>query len=85
MILYDNIPKVVARALSHARVLDVGGSSHPLNAATHLLDIVPFAARGAPLDPETPPRFSEATWTVADACIAIDPCAMAPCGLPCST
>ena len=70
MILYDNIPKIVARALSYARVLDVGGSSHPLNAATHMLDIVPYAARGAPLDPATPPRFSEASWTVADACVA---------------
>lgn len=68
VILYRNLPKVVARALAGERVLDVGGSSHPLNAATHVLDIAPYAGRGQPLDPETPPRFSEATWHVADAC-----------------
>lgn len=70
MILYQNLPKIVARALGAARVLDVGGSSHPLNAATHVLDIVPHAAQGTPLDPQHPPRFTEATWHVADACVA---------------
>jgi hypothetical protein len=70
VILYGNVAKIAARAASCARVLDVGGSSHPLNAATHVLDIAPYAARGAPLDPQHAPRFSEATWHVADACIA---------------
>ena len=70
VILYHNIARIVARSLAAERVLDVGGGSHPLNAATHVLDFTPYARRGVPLDPETPERFSEATWHVADACVA---------------
>jgi hypothetical protein len=70
VILYKNLARITARALAAERVLDVGGSSHPLNAATHVLDIMPYAARGEPLDPATWPRFTEATWWTADACVA---------------
>jgi hypothetical protein len=70
MILYKNLPRIVERALAAEHVLDVGGGSHPLNAATHVLDVTPYEKRGAPLDPETPPRFSQDTWFVADTCVA---------------
>lgn len=69
MILRRNLPEVVARALGSARVLDVGAWYLPLNAATHIIDILPYATRGQPLDPENPARFSEATWVVHDACV----------------
>jgi SAM-dependent methyltransferase len=70
MILRRNLGEVVARALGAARVLDVGGWYLPLNAATHVLDILPHATRGKePLDPENTERFGEPTWTVHDACI----------------
>lgn len=70
MILLRNLPAVVARARASGRVLDVGGWYLPLNAATHVLDINPYATRGRALDPDGPERFSEATWIVHDACIA---------------
>lgn len=49
------------------RVLDVGGAEKPLRAATHVLDVVPYAGRRVdegrgPL----PERFSEGTWKVWD-------------------
>jgi SAM-dependent methyltransferase len=70
MILRRNLPAVIARALASSRVLDVGGWYLPLNAATHVLDLLPYETRGAALDPENEPRFSAATWRVQDACIA---------------
>lgn len=69
MILRRNLPEVVARAKAAARALDVGGWYLPLNAATHVLDILPYATRGRPLDPENAPRFSEQTWFLHDACV----------------
>jgi SAM-dependent methyltransferase len=70
VILRRNLPEIVARARARERVLDVGGWYLPLNAATHVLDINPYATRGQPLDPENTERFSAATWIVHDACVA---------------
>jgi SAM-dependent methyltransferase len=70
VILRRNLPEVAARARASERVLDVGGWYLPLNAATHVLDINPYATRGQPLDPENSERFSAATWIVHDACVA---------------
>jgi SAM-dependent methyltransferase len=69
MILRRNLPEVVARAKAAVRTLDVGGWYLPLNAATHVLDILPYATRGRPLDPENAPRFSAETWFLHDACV----------------
>ena len=70
MILRKNLAEVVERSLNSARVLDVGGWYLPLNAATHVLDIHPYATRGAALDSMNAERFSAATWHVQDACVA---------------
>lgn len=70
MILRRNLPHVVAHALASESVLDVGGWYLPLNAATHVLDINPYATRGQPLDAENRERFSAATWIIHDACVA---------------
>jgi len=70
MILRCNLPQVIERARAAERVLDVGGWYLPLNAATHVLDLNPYETRGAPLDPESAPRYSAATWHVQDACVA---------------
>ncbi|HUZ71817.1 MAG TPA: methyltransferase domain-containing protein [Stellaceae bacterium] len=70
MILRRNLAAVVARARATERVLDVGGWYSPLNAATHVIDINPFATRGRALDPEDGERFSVATWVVHDVCLA---------------
>ncbi|MDX2238303.1 MAG: methyltransferase domain-containing protein [Hyphomonadaceae bacterium] len=72
MILRSNLPKVYALAGAAARVLDAGGGRHPLNLATHVLDLKPYDERdhyGA-LDPENPRRFTAETWIVHDACKA---------------
>jgi len=69
MILRRNLAEVVKRALASERVLDVGGWYAPLNAATHMLDILPHATRGQPLDPANAPRFAEGTWVLHDVCI----------------
>lgn len=49
------------------RVLDIGGAEKPLRAATHVLDIVPYAGRrvdqGRGLPPE---RFTSETWIEGD-------------------
>jgi SAM-dependent methyltransferase len=70
VILRRNLPAVIERALASARVLDVGGWYLPLNCATHVLDINPHASRGKPLDPVNAERFSAATWSQHDACVA---------------
>lgn len=70
MILYSNLPEVFARARAGARVLDVGGGRHPLNLATHVLDLMPFAETGAhgALDPQNERRFTPETWIEHDVC-----------------
>lgn len=70
MILRSNLPEIYARARAAERVLDAGGGRHPLNLATHVLDLKPFNERdhhGA-LDPDNPRRFTAETWIVHDAC-----------------
>ncbi len=69
MILHRNLPAVIARALASERVLDIGGWYLPLNAATHVLDINPYATRGSALDPDNAERFDAASWIVHDACV----------------
>jgi hypothetical protein len=70
MILSGNLPRVAALARAAPRVLDVGGWWRPLNLATHVVDMMPYATRRQHdvLDPENQPRFSEATWFRLDAC-----------------
>jgi hypothetical protein len=72
MILSANIPVAVAAAKAGERVLDVGGWIRPFNAATHVLDLMPYETRETSyaVDPETPPRGSRDTWVVHDACRA---------------
>ncbi|MGQ0676185.1 MAG: methyltransferase domain-containing protein [Rhodospirillales bacterium] len=72
MILSVNLPRVRELARRAERALDVGGWFRPLNLATHVLDVMPFATRHRqnPLDPEDRERFTAATWTVHDACRA---------------
>ena len=70
MILLDNLPKLYDIALSHERVLDVGGWYRPFNLATHVVDIQDFGSRQNwhALDPEHEERFSNDTWCQIDAC-----------------
>lgn len=72
MILYSNLPRVFERARASERVLDVGGGRHPLNLATHVLDLMPYADTGAhgALDPQNERRFTPQTWIVHDVCTA---------------
>lgn len=71
MILEGNLPRIYDLATS-GRVLDVGGWWRPLNLATHVLDLRPYASRRQhdALDPQHGPRFSADTWVVWDACCA---------------
>jgi hypothetical protein len=65
----------VAALPDTAQVLDVGGWAAPLNRADWVIDLLPYATRGA-LAPDGvgpgPARFSEHTWVRADIC-AHDP------------
>jgi ubiquinone/menaquinone biosynthesis C-methylase UbiE len=72
MILFSNLPTIFERARAGARVLDVGGGRHPLNLATHVLDLMPYADTGAhgALDPQNERRFSPETWINHDVCTA---------------
>jgi hypothetical protein len=72
MILAGNLSRVCEIAARSARVLDVGGWWRPFHLATHVLDMMPYETRRThdALDPGHPLRFSEATWTVHDACRA---------------
>ena len=72
MILFSNLPRIFERARAGARVLDVGGGRHPLNLATHVLDLMPYADTGAhgALDPQNERRFTPETWINHDVCTA---------------
>jgi hypothetical protein len=72
MIVEKNLPAIEQQAKASQRVLDIGGWYRPLNVATHVLDIMPYATRRQhdALDPNNPERFSAQTWTVADICRA---------------
>ncbi|HET9149321.1 MAG TPA: methyltransferase domain-containing protein [Alphaproteobacteria bacterium] len=72
MILRQNIPEIVRRALAFERVLDVGGWHCPLNVATHVIDLRDYYSRQVheALDPDDPERFRADTWTVHDVCRA---------------
>jgi hypothetical protein len=68
------LPDGLARVLElpdEARVLDVGGWAAPLNRADWVIDLKPYATRGAimPGGVGPPPeRFTEERWVVADIC-----------------
>ena len=67
------LPSATARILEtlpeDARVLDVGGWAAPFRRATHVLDVEPYATRGALGGYGPPPeRFSEDTWVIHDMC-----------------
>jgi len=70
MILFSNLPQIFDRARAGTRVLDVGGGRHPLNLATHVLDLMPYADTGAhgALDPQNERRFTPETWINHDVC-----------------
>lgn len=72
MILISNLPAIAEKARAAQSVLDVGGGRHPLNLATHVMDLRPFAEAGShgSLDPSHERRFSADTWIVHDACVA---------------
>jgi len=72
MILSKNIPAAVAAAKAANRVLDVGGWVRPFNAATHVLDLMPYETRETiyAVDPDAQPRVSKDTWIIHDACRA---------------
>jgi Methyltransferase domain len=66
--LSKNLPAIFERTATLDRVLDVGGLVQPLNTATHILDVLPYEARGHPLDEKIPVRYSEKTYVQHDIC-----------------
>ncbi len=61
--------RILATLAEDARVLDVGGWAAPFNRATHMLDVMPYATRGAMGSYGPPPeRFGADTWIVRDIC-----------------
>jgi len=71
MILLSNLDKITEMTLGCERVLDVGGGRHPLNTATHVIDLSPYDARNdyGALTPGIKPRFGQDTWKVHDVCV----------------
>jgi hypothetical protein len=70
MILYSNLPKLIARAKACDSVIDVGGWHNPFGPATHVIDLGSHATRQAAdsLTPGEVERFSAETWTIHDVC-----------------
>ncbi len=68
--LEDGLRRVLALP-DGARVLDVGGWAAPLNRADWVIDLMPYASRGA-IAPHgvgpLPERFTPDTWIEADIC-----------------
>jgi hypothetical protein len=68
------LPENLERVLSlpdDARVLDVGGWAAPVNRADWVIDLMPYATRGALMRQgfgPGPERFDEQRWVVADIC-----------------
>ena len=62
--------QAVARLAPAARVLDVGGWAAPLNRADWVIDLMPYATRGAIASGvgPGPARFSPERWVQADIC-----------------
>ncbi len=52
----------------HVRILDIGGWLSPLNAATHVIDLMPYATRRGrlALEPEPGECFNRESWHQAD-------------------
>jgi len=65
-----NVQPVVSKMLAAEKALDVGGWHKPINAATHVIDILEYATRlnSQAWDPENSPRFNEKTWLQFDIC-----------------
>jgi SAM-dependent methyltransferase len=63
----ETLPRLVQLMLGAERSLDVGGWDTSMNAATHVLDAMPFETRlGRAHDTGNAPRFSKATWLQRD-------------------
>jgi SAM-dependent methyltransferase len=66
----QNLERVLALP-EEARVLDVGGWAAPVNRADWVLDVKPYATRGAMFEEgfgPAPERFTEDTWVERDIC-----------------
>ncbi len=69
--LVESLKRLLARLGDDDRVLDVGGWAAPLNRADWVIDLMPYATRGAlPVGSfgPGPERFSADTWVQRDIC-----------------
>lgn len=66
----SQVDAVAKRVSDSDRVIDIGGGAAPYPRADHVIDLVPYAGRGALLAGEArrPERFSDRTWTQWDIC-----------------
>jgi len=63
------LPEISRRMILASRALDVGGWNTQLNAATHVIDHLPYETRlSRAHDSWNAPRFSAATWIQQDIC-----------------
>ena len=63
----SNLPEILRRMSSAEHALDVGGWNTQLNAATHVIDHLPYETRqGRAHDPQNVQRFSKDTWFELD-------------------
>jgi len=68
-VLAASLDRLLAATPDDARVLDVGGWARPLARADVVLDLMPYATRGAyGTDGDGPERFDAASWFVRDVC-----------------
>jgi hypothetical protein len=70
-LLVESLERLLARLGDDDRVLDVGGWAAPLNRADWVIDLMPYATRGAlPVGSfgPGPERFSADTWVQRDIC-----------------
>lgn len=68
MLLVSNLPKILEMTRSLPRVVDIGGVFGPLNSATHIIDVLPYATMKGPLSPNEPVRYSEDRFSQFDIC-----------------
>jgi len=68
-VLAASVERIERTLPDGALVLDVGGWGRPLTRADWVLDVMPYATRGAYGTDGTPPeRFGESTWVQRDIC-----------------
>jgi len=68
MILKRNLQRVCEHARHSRRVLAVGGTHAVLNAATHVIDFVPYTDGVDPVDPQNARHFAVDNWVSMDLC-----------------